>query len=196
MQTETTPDRIVLAALELVLSQGVKRTNLAEVAFRAGVTRVTVYRYFGDKRGLVQAVCMWIAAIFQRAADEGPAASVHDVDLRLNRLGAELGALPPGKLLARLEEIHRLYPEVYAEFVLARQIAVDRIFQQALAAATCDGTLRDGLNLDVLKAIFWAAVIGLMENPALISSNVALADVFATVTELFRHGILKNPGGV
>ena len=69
-------------------------------------------------------------------------------------------------------------------------------FQQALATATRERSLRKGLNLEVLKAIFWAAVVGLIENPALVSSNVSLAEVFTTVTKVFRHGILKSaPAG-
>ena len=141
MENDATRDRIALAALELFLTQGVKRTNLAEVAFAAGVTRVTVYRYFGDKRGLVRAVCTRIAGIFQRAARRGPADSIPDLDLRLQRLGRELSELPSGNLLARVEEIGRLYPEVHQEFRAARQAAVDDLFRQALEAAMRDGML-------------------------------------------------------
>jgi AcrR family transcriptional regulator len=192
MAVDTTLSRITDAALELILAQGVKKTDLAQVAAQAAVTRVTVYRYCGNKQGLVRAVCLRIAAIFQRAADGRPADSTGDIDLRLNRLGEELSAMPKGDLLMRLEEIQRLYPDVYAEFRALRQAAVDGIFQQALAAATRERSLRKGLNLEVLKAIFWAAVVGLIENPALVSSNVSLAEIFTTVTEVFRHGILKS----
>lgn len=195
MQADVTAERIVLAALGLILQQGVKRASLADIAFQAGVTRITVYRYYGDKRGLVRAVCTRIAAIFREAAEGGPAESVREMDQRLNRLGIELSSLPKGNLLARLEEINRLYPDVYEEFRAARQAAVDEIFQQAVATATREGTLRDGLNREVLKVIFWAAVVGLFENPAMISSNVPLSEIFATVTELFRHGILKDSAG-
>lgn len=192
MDIDNTSDRIALAALAVFLRQGVRRASVEEVAFEAGVTRVTVYRYFGDKAGLVQAVCMRIAAIFQRAAVGRPDDTVGALDARLNQLGLDLGALPKGDLLPRLEEIRRLYPAVYEEFRTARQASVDAIFQQALAAATRDATLRGGLNPEVLKAIFWASVVGLIENPALISSNVSLTEIFATVTEVFRHGILKT----
>ncbi len=196
MRGDTTFERITSAALGLMLSSGVRKTDLAGVADRAGVTRVTVYRYCGDKKGLVRAVCLRLAAIFQKAAEEPPADSVRDIELRLNQLGEELEAIPPGDLLARLEEIHRLYPDVYEEFQAIRQAAVDSIFQQALAAATRERSLREGLNLEVLKAIFWASVVGLLENPTLTASNISLAEVFATVTEVFRHGILKSlPGG-
>jgi AcrR family transcriptional regulator len=195
MQVDKPTDRIVSAALGLFIRQGVKRTNVEDIAYHAGVTRITVYRYFGDKRGLVRAVCMQVAGIFQRAAEAGPAVSVSEIDARLNRLGMELSALPSGNLLGRLEEVSRLYPDVYEEFRRARQSAVDSIFHQALAAATREHTLRDGLNLDVLKTIFLAAVMGLIENPALISSSVPLTEIFATVAEVFRHGILKEQAG-
>lgn len=192
METDSTSERIVTGALTAFLRQGVRRTSLAEVAFEAGVTRVTVYRYFGDKERLVRAVCMRITAAFARAAAGKADESTREIDARLSRLGMELDALPKGDLLPRLEEIRRLYPAVYEEFRAVRQASVDAIFRQALAAATRDATLRDDLNQEVLKAIFWASVVGLLENPALISSNVPLAEIVATVTEVFRHGILKT----
>jgi AcrR family transcriptional regulator len=192
MDVDTTASRIVWAALELFLSRGVKHVSVTDVAYRAGITRVTVYRHFGDKRRLAAAVCERIAAIFQRAAEAAPDDSIREIDARLNRLGMELSDLPQGNLLARLEEISRLYPDIYQEFRSARQTAVDTIFQQVLAAATREGTIREELNPDVLKAIFWAAVVGLIEDPALISSNVPLSEVFATVTGVFRHGILRE----
>jgi hypothetical protein len=92
-----------------------------------------------------------------------------------------------------LEEVSRIYPDVYQEFRDARQTAIDEIFQQALATASRAGTLRENLNRDVLKAIFWAGVVGLLENPALISSHVPLGEIFSTVTDVFRFGILKSP---
>ena len=192
MSLDNTDERIMNAAIRLILAQGVKKTNLADIAEEAGVTRVTVYRYFGDKKGLLRGICQRIAAVFQKAAEGDASDSVRDVDLRLNNLGKELSMLPQGDLLTRLDEINRLHPDVYEEFRAARQDAVDRLFQQALMAATQERALRDGLNQQVLKAIFLAAVMGLIENPAIISSNVSLTEVFATVTEVFRHGIIKD----
>jgi AcrR family transcriptional regulator len=190
-----TCDRIVLAALTVFLEQGIKRSNLTDVAFRAGVTRITVYRYFGDKKRLVRGACLSIAAIFKRVADQGPADSVQAMNDRLNHLGMELSRLPRGNLLAMLEEVSTLYGDVYDEFRSLRQAALDGIFEQAMNAAMQDGTLRAGLNPEVLKAIFWSSIMGLIENPTLISSNVSLSEIFTTVTEVFRYGILKTPAG-
>ncbi|MHB8897105.1 MAG: TetR/AcrR family transcriptional regulator [Thermoguttaceae bacterium] len=194
MSTDLTSDRILAAALELFARQGVKKTDLAAVAHQAGVTRVTVYRYFGDKEGLVRAVCGLIAGAFERAAAGGPPASVQELDERLMRLADELGDLPQGQWLVRLEEISRLYPAVYAEFRAAREAAVDRLLQQSLEAARRDGALRGDLHPEVLRAVFYASVIGLIENPAVITANVSLREVLTTVCEVFRHGVLvPNP---
>ena len=195
ISNNNTSDRIVLSALTVFLEQGIKRSNLTDVAFRAGVTRITVYRYFGDKRRLVRGACLGVVGIFKRVADQGPANSVQEMNDRLNRLGVELSRLPKGNLLAMFEEVSALYGDVYDEFRSLRRAALDGIFEQAMNAAVQDGTLRAGLNLDVLKAIFWSSIMGLIENPTLISSNVSLSEIFATVTEVFRYGILKHSAG-
>jgi TetR/AcrR family transcriptional regulator, acrAB operon repressor len=192
MSTCDTYTRITDAALKILLERGVAKLSLTDVAFEAGVTRVTVHRYCGDKKGLIRSVFQRVTAIFQRAAQGDDDDSIEDIDARLDELGRELSLLPKEHLLARFEEIKRLYPDVYAEFREARREAVDQIFYQVLAAATKLHALRDGINPEVLRAIFWASAVGLIENPALVSSNVSLAEIFTTVSSVFRYGILKE----
>ena len=166
--------------------------SLTDVAFEAGVTRATVHRYCGDKKGLFQLVLQRIVAVFQKAADGEEADSIEAIDGRLKDLGRELALLPKEHLLARFEDIKRLYPDVYQDFRASQREAVDRIFYQVLTAATREQSLRTEINLEVLKAIFWASAVGLIENPTLISSDVPFAEIFTTVSEVFRHGALKE----
>lgn len=189
-------ERILQAAVKLFLEQSVRKTSAEEVAFQAGVTRVTVYRHFTDKKGLVRAVCSRIASIFQRAADDSRGRSIDEIEACLNQMGRELGALASGNHFALFDEIRRLYPDVYEEFGAARETAIDKLFQQALAAARRDGSFRKGLNLEVVRAIFLSGVVRLIESPSLISTNVPPEEIVATVTMVFRHGILKDkPAG-
>jgi AcrR family transcriptional regulator len=193
MDVNNTLNRIILAALTFYNKQGVRKTSMEDVAAKAGVTRVTVYRHFTNKKKLVRAVCMMIADLFQQVTATGPIHSIIEFDERLSRLGLSLHNLPPGNLLGWLEEVSRVYPDIYREFHDVRQLAIDRIFQQSLETAAREGILRENLNRRVLNAIFQASVVGLLENPALISSRVPMAELFSTVTEVFRFGILKNP---
>jgi AcrR family transcriptional regulator len=192
MSVDETAERIVFSALKTILKQGVRRASLTEVAFEAGVTRITVYRYFGGKQGLVDAVCRHVACIFRRATDGSPTDSTAQIDARLKRLAEELARLPPGNLLAQFDEIRRLYPAAYEEFRLARENALDQVFEQALTAASRESALRKGINLHVVKAMFRACVAGLIENPSLIAANIPEAEICETVTAVLRHGVLKS----
>nr|CRL69905.1 TetR family transcriptional regulator [Mycolicibacterium komanii] len=48
--------QLVQAALELISESGLDRLTLSQVAERAGVSRATAYREFGDKDGLLGAI--------------------------------------------------------------------------------------------------------------------------------------------
>lgn len=54
--TPTTRDRLIQAALELFLSQGIQNTTTRQIANLAEVNEVTLFRNFGNKYGLLQAV--------------------------------------------------------------------------------------------------------------------------------------------
>jgi AcrR family transcriptional regulator len=54
--TITTEDRLLDGALDVVLRFGLGRFTMDDVARAAGVTRQTVYRHFGSRDALVQAV--------------------------------------------------------------------------------------------------------------------------------------------
>lgn len=75
-------ERILAAATSLVDRAGVEGASIRDVCASAGVTPPTVYHYFGDKKGLLDAV---VAAGFERYLEEkrGRAPSADPVeDLR------------------------------------------------------------------------------------------------------------------
>jgi AcrR family transcriptional regulator len=55
---DATTERILDATLEQFLAVGLRRTTIEDVARRAGVGRVTIYRRVGQKHQLVQAVIL------------------------------------------------------------------------------------------------------------------------------------------
>ena len=49
-------DRVAAAALDEFVEHGIRRTTIEDVARRAGVSRMTVFRRFASKQGLVEVV--------------------------------------------------------------------------------------------------------------------------------------------
>src|SRR5512145_1021693 len=181
----TTPDetqrRILAAALDLFLAQGLKKTTVDEVAAQAGLTRITVYRYFADKGELVRAAFLDIPARLETLRTGLLTASSPNIETSLSRLLTVIGTLPKGDFPHRLEELNRLYPAIAAEFHDRRVTAISAIFDHLFALAESQGRLRTDLNRDVIRAYFVAAVVNVLEYPALNTTNLTAADIFATV---------------
>ena len=68
---DETTARILDAACEEIALVGIKRTSMEDVARRAGVSRVTVYRHAGDWSWLVER-CLGIAALLEAAVPTWP----------------------------------------------------------------------------------------------------------------------------
>jgi AcrR family transcriptional regulator len=57
-KADATHDQVLDAALALFIEFGLRRTTMEDVAGKAGIGRATIYRRFGDKDQLVQAVIL------------------------------------------------------------------------------------------------------------------------------------------
>src|SRR3954470_4668700 len=84
-------DRILLSALELFSSKGYDATSVREVCEAAGITKPTLYHFYGSKEGVYR-------AIVDGALD----------DLRLRIIAA---VQAPGTATARLKQVARTYFE-------------------------------------------------------------------------------------
>lgn len=190
--TEATGQRILDTALELLLEQGIRKTSMDQVAARAGVTRVTIYRHFRDKKELMRAVFLRIAAGIEQVNTAYADGRPHDIGEYLDSLGGYFRTLPHGDLTARQEELSRVYPDVWEQYSRRRRAAIHKTFGLILEIADSRGLVRDDLHRRVVEAYFQAAVISVMEHPALVSLNLSLGEIYSTASSIFMYGILKE----
>jgi len=190
--TEATGQRILDTALELLIEQGIRKTSMEEVAARAGVTRVTIYRHFHDKRELVRAVFLGMVDGIEAVNVEFADGRRWDISEYLDALGGYFRSLPHGNLAQRHEELSRVYPDVWDEFQKRRRAAMHKTFGLMLEVADSQGLVRDQLHRRVVETYFQAAVINIMEHPALVSLNLSPAEIYSTASSIFMHGILKD----
>jgi AcrR family transcriptional regulator len=192
METEdSTKNKIILAALTLFSEQGIKKTSVAEVAHRAGVTRITVYRYFADKEVLVREAFLQVEQIFQDGLTELEQNPQADGESVLNQIGEGLSALPAGDVFARFDEIKRLYPDAYQSIQEVRVTALTGLFEHLFAMAEHQDMLRPDLNRPVVQALFWELVVNIFDKPSLKSFGLSNAELYHMITNIFLHGIFK-----
>jgi AcrR family transcriptional regulator len=65
--------RILAATAEVLGRNGMTKLSLSEVAAQAGVSRPTLYRYFADKRELLDAFVVWERQYYERAVADATA---------------------------------------------------------------------------------------------------------------------------
>lgn len=154
-------DRIVRAAAELVAERGAGGTTLEELAAATGASQTQLHRYFGDHRGLVEAVVdLQCASVLGWQAEV--LASVDDwegleawAEVIVAAQGFR-GGCPIGTLAAELsdtdEELRSNLSDAFAAWSEAIHDALLRLRGNGLIAADAD--------LDALTTITLSAIQG------------------------------------
>jgi AcrR family transcriptional regulator len=138
-------DPVLDAARATVLDFGVRRATLTEVARRAGLSRMTVYRRYADGNQLMRALMSReFGAVLVQA--ENRAAGVEDpLERVVTGVGGTLAMLMEHPLMRRLLELE---PEMLLPYLTDRVGEFQRAGRRALAAwiaaAQQQGAVRDG----------------------------------------------------
>jgi AcrR family transcriptional regulator len=195
---EETRERILMAALKLFLDRGIARASVSDIAYQAAVTRITVYRYFPDKRALVRAAFLRVESIFQDGLARLKRDDQQDWEKAMNQIGEELSQLPPGDVYARAEELKRVYPDLAEEIQAVRVETLNSMFDRLYGMAERHDLLRPGLNRTIVQAIFWELIINFFDNPRFKSFGLSDAELYRTMNQIFCYGIFKQkePAGL
>jgi AcrR family transcriptional regulator len=143
-------DRLLDAARACILAVGVRRTTVTDVARRAGVSRMTLYRRFPDLEALLSALMtreFGRLVAEARARSEGGTARERVVAMVV-RGSRSLAADP---LFARLLDVD---PELLLPYMTVRLGGVQRmaVAAGAEALAAGDGSVRTDASPEVLSA--------------------------------------------
>jgi AcrR family transcriptional regulator len=137
-------DAVLDATRDCVLAVGVRRTTLTDVARRAGVSRMTIYRRWPDVRTLVADLMTreWAGVVAHVAppADGSP--------VRPKAVSALVNGVSALRAHPLFHKIMEVDPEVLLPYILERrgtsQDAMLRAFEATLRAGHRDGSIRPG----------------------------------------------------
>jgi AcrR family transcriptional regulator len=108
-------ERILAATAEVLGRNGMSKMSLSEVALQAGVSRPTLYRWFADKRELLDAFVVWERQYYERAVADAttdlPACERLDAALRViveyqqSYPGLRMIDIEPAQVIRRLARV-------------------------------------------------------------------------------------------
>ncbi len=170
-------DVLLSATRASILDLGLRRTTLAEVARRAAVSRMTVYRSYGDRDTLVNALLTAelagaIGDVFEQVA-ELPTALARLAEAAVRVVRAIAGNPVFGRILD-------LDPELLLPFVVARlgstqRAAIDTVARE-IRVGRRDGSVRTGPAALVLAEHLVVALQGYVYGARLLSAPPAVSD--------------------
>jgi AcrR family transcriptional regulator len=157
-RSEATAERIVSVAMDMMAAVGIKQTNLEEVARRAGVSHMTLYRRWPRKADLVNAVIQREVQGVFAAADERIKAFDNPVAKFVEGFAAILLGVRENRLLKR-------------------ELALDR--EQVLIA------LSDEAAFDLAVTYLADRITNIGDHPGLppIADPEALAEIYVRIAQ-------------
>jgi len=164
---------------------------MEDVADRAGISRVTVYRYFGDRVQLIRAAALQMAEALEAVILDMGSETAPDLDAYLERIGATVMDLPAG-VMGAMADLQRVHPEVYTEVRGRERTAIRSLFDLLYSAAETQGRIRPGLDRRVVEVLFWEIVTGFLDNPELNRQGLTPSQVFDTTAAVLLRGILVD----
>jgi AcrR family transcriptional regulator len=143
-------DRLLDAARECVLAVGVRRTTVTDVARRASVSRMTLYRRYPDLEGILGALMTReFGRLVARAADQPAGGTTRERVVATVVHGSRSLAKDP--LFLRLLDLD---PELLLPYVTQRLGGMQKmaVAASAQALAVADGSVRTDASPAVLAA--------------------------------------------
>jgi AcrR family transcriptional regulator len=188
VSTLAPPIHLTDAALECIAAYGVRKTSLSDVADRAGVSRSTVYRVFGDKDGLMRAVA---ASEMTHFLDQLDQAVPWDAPLSEALEHAIEFAMRYLRDHAAFQRILRYEPEELIDVVLERPHDDERSLHPLLRTAAAGRLMDTGFRFRVPteQAAEWLLRVAL----SLLLAPTTSLSTPADVADLILHGIAPKP---
>lgn len=181
-------DRLLSAARESILLVGWKRTTLTDVATRAGVSRMTVYRTYADMTALLADLMMREQAALVAAAVDSVDASREWPDRLAIGVARTVAALRDNDLFRRMVDVD---PEWVLPYLLERrgrfQDAVLTVIGERITQAQAEGGIRPGDPVVLARTVLLTAHGFAISAPIMTDVAVGQAALDDELTELLRR---------
>lgn len=178
-------DRFLDAAREVILTVGWKRATLTDVARRAEVSRMTVYRTYPDMQSILADLMTreWVAEIGQVV--EAIEVDAELVDVIARRFASAVSVLRDNELFRRIIDVD---PEQLLPYLIDRRGRSQDVIIDALAArlaeAQAAGAVRAGNPLLLARSLLLAAHGFAISVHTMADDDLAPSDYDAELTTI------------
>ena len=192
LRHNTVRDGYLDAARDCILDVGWRRTTLTEVARRAGVSRMTIYRTWSDMPQLLGDLMTreWGSVVAGTLARVDPARDPSEgaVTALTRGLVATVAELRENELFVRIVELD---PELLLPYLLSRrgrsQQALLELVRDRIAAGQRDGEIRAGDADAIARTLLLASHGFVFSAHTMVDDEVSLTDLDSELATLVER---------
>ena len=179
------------AARDCILDVGWRRTTLTEVARRAGVSRMTIYRTWADMPQLLSDLMTreWGGVVADALAEQDP--DTPTVERLVGDIVGTVQRLRENELFLRIVDLD---PELILPYLFSRrgrsQDAILELTVAALRDAQAAGEVRAGSPELMARAMLLAAHGFVLSAHTMVGDEVSLDDLDAELRRALTRGLL------
>ncbi len=181
-------DTYLDAARACILDVGWRRTTLTEVARRAGVSRMTIYRSYRDMGSLLADLMTREWGVVVGAATRSRPDAGGPVSRLVGAIAATVDALRRNELFVRIVELD---PELLLPYLLERrgrsQDQVLALVERELRAGQETGAVRDGHAPTMARALLLAVHGFVLSTHTMVDAAVSEQDLLAELRLLVER---------
>src|SRR6478609_8143484 len=176
-------DAYLDAARDCILDVGWRRTTLTEVARRAGVSRMTIYRTWSDMPQLLSDLMTreWSGVVADALADEDP--DTPTVERLVGDIVGTVQQLRENELFIRIVDLD---PELILPYLFSRrgrsQDAILELTVAALRTAQAEGAARVGNPVAMARSMLLAAHGFVLSAHTMVDDQVSAEELDAELT--------------
>ena len=184
-------DAYLDAARDCILDVGWRRTTLTDVARRAGVSRMTIYRTWADMPQLLSDLMTreWGGVVADALAAEDP--DTPTIERLVGDIVGTVQRLRENELFLRIVDLD---PELILPYLFSRrgrsQDAILELTVAALREAQASGEVRDGNPELMARAMLLAAHGFVLSAHTMVGDEVSLDDLDAELRRALTRGLL------
>ena len=178
------------AARDCILDVGWRRTTLTEVARRAGVSRMTIYRTWGDMPQLLSDLMTreWSGVVADALAEEDP--DTPTVERLVGDIIGTVQRLRDNELFLRIVDLD---PELILPYLFSRRgRSQDSILELTVAAledAQAEGAARQGNPVAMARAMLLAAHGFVLSAHTMVDDEVSVEELDAELVRALTRGL-------
>jgi|SRR6478735_7662873 len=184
-------DAYLDAARDCILDVGWRRTTLTEVARRAGVSRMTIYRTWADMPQLLGDLMTreWAGVVAEALAAEDRDAPT--VERLVGDIVGTVQRLRDNELFVRIVDLD---PELILPYLFSRrgrsQDAILELTVAALRTAQAEGVAREGNAVAMARAMLLAAHGFVLSAHTMVDDEVSAEELDAELGRALTRGLL------